>query len=59
MKDQRFDMMLTADDKDALKRLAEAERLPAAAVVRRLIWAAAQQQVKTGYPPVQRPADSR
>lgn len=41
MKDQRFDMMLTAADKAALKKLAEAERLPAAAVVRRLIWAAA------------------
>lgn len=49
MKDQRFDMMLTAADKAALKRLAEAERLPAAAVLRRLIWAASQQhQVTTG-----------
>ena len=51
MKDQRFDMMLTAADKAALKRLAEAERLPAAAVVRRLIWQAAQQHaVKAGQP---------
>lgn len=47
MKDQRFDMMLTAADKAALKKLAETERLPAAAVVRRLIWQAA---TKAGQP---------
>lgn len=41
MKDARFNLMLTTEDKAALKRLAEAERLPAAAVVRRLIWQAA------------------
>lgn len=51
MKDERFNLMLTAADKAALKRLAEAERLPAAAVVRRLVWEAAQQHnLNTGSP---------
>lgn len=51
MKDERFNLMLSAADKAALKRLAEAERLPAAAVVRRLVWeAAAQHAIKAGQP---------
>lgn len=51
MKDERFNLMLSAADKAALKRLAEAERLPAAAVVRRLVWEAAQQHaIQAGQP---------
>lgn len=33
---------LNGEELEALKRLTEAERLPAAQVVRRLIWSAAQ-----------------
>ena len=40
MKEERFNMMLSTADKEALKLLCEIERLPAAAVVRRLIWQA-------------------
>ena len=48
MKDERFNLMLSTADKAALKRRAEAERLPAAAVVRRLVWQAlaAQQAIQ-------------
>lgn len=41
MRDERFALVLTKDEKTALQLLAERERLPAAAVVRRLIWDAA------------------
>lgn len=48
---ERFGMVLTPDEKEALKRLAEAERIPAAAVVRRLVWEAAQQHaIQAGQP---------
>ena len=50
MKDERFNLMLSTADKAALKRLAEAERLPAAAVVRRLVWQALAAQ-QTTQPP--------
>ena len=43
-KTERFNMALTPEDKAQLQRLAARERLPAAAVVRRLIWAAAQER---------------
>lgn len=41
MKDERFALVLTKEEKKALQLLAEHERLSAAAVVRRLIWDAA------------------
>ncbi len=41
-KTERFNMALTPEDKAALQHLAGRERLPAAAVVRRLIWEAVQ-----------------
>jgi len=41
-KSERFGLVLSPADKAALQRLADRERLPAAAVVRRLIWEAAQ-----------------
>ncbi|MCK9598109.1 MAG: hypothetical protein M0R06_03645 [Sphaerochaeta sp.] len=37
-KTERFNLALTPEDKAALQHLAGRERLPAAAVVRRLIW---------------------
>lgn len=39
-KTERFIFALTSADKEALQRLAARERLPAAAVMRRLIWKA-------------------
>lgn len=39
-KTERFLFALTPEDKAALQRLASRERLPAAAVIRRLIWEA-------------------
>lgn len=41
-KTERFNMALTPEDKATLQRLANRERLPAAAVIRRLIWDAMQ-----------------
>ncbi len=41
-KTERFGMVLSVADKELLQRLADRERIPAAAVVRRLIWDAAQ-----------------
>lgn len=43
MKDERFGLVLSKDEKAALQLLADRERLPAAAVVRRLIWDAARE----------------
>jgi hypothetical protein len=37
-KSERFGLVLSPTEKAALRRLAERERIPAAAVVRRLIW---------------------
>ena len=37
-KSERFGLVLSPAEKAALQRLANHERLPAAAVVRRLIW---------------------
>jgi len=41
-KSERFALVLSPAEKAALQRLAKQERLPAAAVVRRLIWHAAE-----------------
>ncbi len=48
MKDERFGLVLSKDEKAALQLLAERERLPAAAVVRRLIWDAARGLLPAG-----------
>ncbi len=40
-RDRRFPIVLSQAERVALQQLAEHERLPAAAVVRRLIWAEA------------------
>lgn len=45
MKDQKFALVMTAEDKRQLDALARQERISQAAVLRRLIWAAAQQIV--------------
>ena len=37
-KTERFGLVLSPEEKAALEELARRERLPAAAVVRRLIW---------------------
>lgn len=37
-KSERFGLLLSPAEKSALAQLAQEERLPAAAVVRRLIW---------------------
>ncbi len=37
-KTERFGLVLSPEEKAALQHLADRERLPAAAVVRRLIW---------------------
>jgi hypothetical protein len=42
MRDQKFGLVLNDEERQALNRLVSHERLPAAAVVRRLIWRAAQ-----------------
>lgn len=42
-KTERFEFVMTAEEKAALRRLARRERLPMAAVVRRLVWTADQQ----------------
>lgn len=42
LKSERFGLILSPAEKQALLRLAERERISAAAVVRRLIWNAAQ-----------------
>jgi len=39
--------VLSAEEKDALRLLADRERLPAAAVVRLLIWEAVQRDTET------------
>jgi hypothetical protein len=41
-KSERFGLVLSPSEKRALLRLAERERISAAAVVRRLIWSAAE-----------------
>lgn len=41
-KTERFGLVLTPAEREALKALAVLERLPEAAVIRRLIWQAAQ-----------------
>lgn len=46
-KSERFNLVLTPEDKQALQRLAAQERIPAAAVVRRLIWEKAQALAET------------
>jgi len=49
VKDQKFALVMTAEDKRQLDDLARQERISQAAVLRRLIWAASQQhQVTTG-----------
>jgi hypothetical protein len=37
-KSERFSLVLSSAEKWALQQLAELERIPAAAVIRRLIW---------------------
>lgn len=41
MKDQKFALVMTTEDKRALDNLARQERISQAAVLRRLIWQAA------------------
>jgi hypothetical protein len=41
---ERFGLVLSLTEKAALRRLAERERLPAAAVVRRLLWTEAEKR---------------
>ncbi|MFZ2358204.1 MAG: hypothetical protein WA040_02555 [Anaerolineae bacterium] len=41
-KSERFGLVLSAAEKEVLEALAEKERIPAAAVVRRLVWQAGQ-----------------
>jgi hypothetical protein len=41
-KTERFGLVLSSEEKLALQRVAERERISAAAVIRRLIWKAAQ-----------------
>lgn len=43
-KSERFGLVLSPVEKQMLRRLAEQERLSAAAVVRRLIWCGAKRQ---------------
>lgn len=43
-KDQRFGLVMTNEERRALDGLARAERISQAAVLRRLIWQAANQQ---------------
>jgi hypothetical protein len=43
-RDQRFPIMMTKREREALDCLAEQERLSAAAVVRRLIWREAERR---------------
>ena len=43
-KTKRFSLILSPADKAILRHLAKQERLPAATVVRRLIWQEAQRQ---------------
>lgn len=38
MRTERFGLALTADEKEVLDELADYERIPAAAVIRRLLW---------------------
>jgi hypothetical protein len=47
---ERFGLVLTPKEKTALQRLAERERISGAAVVRRLIWHAAEEH---GLLPIQ------
>lgn len=44
MKTQRFEFAISQAGKAALRKLAQSERLSAAAVVRRLIWREAERQ---------------
>lgn len=50
MKDQKFALVMTAEDKRQLDALARQERISQAAVLRRLIWAASQHAIKAGQP---------
>jgi len=43
-RDQRFPVVLSEEERAVLQRLADEERTPAAAVVRRLIWREADQR---------------
>jgi hypothetical protein len=49
-RNKKFMLALTPSERKALHRLAQHERLPAAAVVRRLIWREAE-KVPRGVPP--------
>ena len=49
-RDLRFAMLLSDEERKALQRLAEFERLPASAVVRRLIWYEAKRYGLLGRP---------
>lgn len=57
-KSERFGLVLSPAEKAALQRLANHERLPAAAVVRRLIWREAQ-QLSTNAPTQDRRAETK
>ncbi len=50
--DRRFTLAvkLSAEEREALRKLVRAERLPAAQVVRRLIWHAAQERCRVELP---------
>jgi hypothetical protein len=43
-KTERFGLVLSPTEREALERLAEQERISAAAVIRRLIWRSAHEQ---------------
>ena len=43
-KSERFGLVLSPREKEALQRLAERERISSGAVVRRLIWRAAEER---------------
>jgi hypothetical protein len=50
MKDQKFALVMSAEEKTALHDLAYRERVSAAELVRRLIWIAAQKAPSTVHP---------
>ncbi len=47
-KSERFGLVLSPEEKAALQSMANRERLPAAAVVRRLIWEAMKANTSAG-----------
>jgi len=51
---QRFIMAMGPDDREILRQLAEKERLTQSALVRRLIWKAAQAEGIKGERPCQK-----